>query len=238
MPLVNHFGSGSQTYGTPAITWTSTNATRYGGSVFDYDLGYTFAGNRGWDAAMGPMAGRAGNRFKDTATQAAVHGRSDQALRAGMARRAHDLACGGGSDEAAGIHHGNAAGDFRGGANIVRDENDRHAELPLQLTQRRKDLDLNGNVKRRGRFAGQQQRGGTCQRQRSSRAGTCRRTSRAGSSSSGARRVRGSPSHKLPVRRACLTLPQRSQAERVGQCSIIKIGEGVPCAWRSWARVA
>jgi hypothetical protein len=56
MPVLNAFGPGPQVFG-PGITWTSTNATNQGGSVFGYTNGYGFIGNGFWDAAAGPMAG-------------------------------------------------------------------------------------------------------------------------------------------------------------------------------------
>jgi hypothetical protein len=43
-PVVNYFGPGPQTFG-PGITWSSTNASTQGGSVFGYNSGYNFGGN-------------------------------------------------------------------------------------------------------------------------------------------------------------------------------------------------
>jgi PEP-CTERM motif-containing protein len=56
MPVLNAFGPGPFTFG-PGITWSSTNATHQGGSVFGYTGGYGYAGNGSWDGALGPMAG-------------------------------------------------------------------------------------------------------------------------------------------------------------------------------------
>jgi hypothetical protein len=56
MPSLNYFGPGPQAFGS-GITWTSTNASNQGGSVFGYTGGYGFAGNGFWDGAVGPMAG-------------------------------------------------------------------------------------------------------------------------------------------------------------------------------------
>jgi hypothetical protein len=47
MPVVNYFGPGPQVFG-PGITWTSTNASNQGGSVFGYDAGYGFGSNGFW----------------------------------------------------------------------------------------------------------------------------------------------------------------------------------------------
>ncbi len=55
MPVLNYFGPGPQTYGN--YTWTSTNATNQGGSVYGYTGGYGYGGNGYWDGKLGPMAG-------------------------------------------------------------------------------------------------------------------------------------------------------------------------------------
>jgi len=58
MPAVNYFGGGPQSFGTTnVVTWSSTNATTQGGSVFGYNVKYNFAGNGLWDGGLGPMAG-------------------------------------------------------------------------------------------------------------------------------------------------------------------------------------
>lgn len=55
IPTVNYFGSGPQTYSN--YTWSSTNATYQGGSVFGYTGTYGFLGNGSWDGLLGPMIG-------------------------------------------------------------------------------------------------------------------------------------------------------------------------------------
>lgn len=55
MPAVNYFGPGPQVYAN--YTWSSTNATYQGGSVFGYTGPYGFLGNGYWDGKLGPMAG-------------------------------------------------------------------------------------------------------------------------------------------------------------------------------------
>ena len=57
MPTLNYFGPGPQTFGSPTITWSSTNASTQGGSVFGYTGGYGFLANGFWGATVGPMAG-------------------------------------------------------------------------------------------------------------------------------------------------------------------------------------
>jgi hypothetical protein len=55
MPTVNYFGAGPQTFGN--YTWSSTNASTQGGSVYGYTGGYGYLANGSWDGALGPMAG-------------------------------------------------------------------------------------------------------------------------------------------------------------------------------------
>jgi len=55
MPNVNYFGTGPQTFGN--YTWSSTNASTQGGSVYGYTGGYGYLANGFWDGALGPMAG-------------------------------------------------------------------------------------------------------------------------------------------------------------------------------------
>ena len=55
MPAVNYFGAGPQTFGN--YTWSSTNASTQGGSVYGYTGGYGFIANGFWDGKLGPMAG-------------------------------------------------------------------------------------------------------------------------------------------------------------------------------------
>src|SRR5215470_3314730 len=45
-------------------------------------------------------------------------------------------------DDLARIHHRDAVTDFDGDADIVRDEDDRHAEFALQFAEQQQDLDL------------------------------------------------------------------------------------------------
>ena len=99
-----------------------------------------------------------------------MHGRGEQPLRIRMPRRSHDLARGRGLHEAAGIHHRDAVGDLRRGADIVRDEHDRHAEFLLQLAQQQQDLDLHRDIQRGGRLVGQQHGRRAGERQRDHRA--------------------------------------------------------------------
>ena len=59
-------------------------------------------------------------------------------------------------DLAAGIHHGDAVGDLPDDAEIMGDEQHRHAELVLQALDQLEDLRLDGDVERGGRLVGDQ----------------------------------------------------------------------------------
>jgi hypothetical protein len=56
LPGINYSGPGPQAFG-PGITWTSTNATNQGGSIFGYTGVYSYIDNGLWDGRLGPMAG-------------------------------------------------------------------------------------------------------------------------------------------------------------------------------------
>ena len=58
MPVLNYFGGGPQSFGPGNwITWSSTNVSNQGGSVFGYTGGYGYLSNGFWDGSLGPMAG-------------------------------------------------------------------------------------------------------------------------------------------------------------------------------------
>jgi hypothetical protein len=57
MPAINYFGPGPQVFGVDNVTWSSTNASNQGGSVFGYTGSYGYINNGFWDGALGPMAG-------------------------------------------------------------------------------------------------------------------------------------------------------------------------------------
>jgi hypothetical protein len=56
MPAIDAFGPGPQVFG-PSITWSSTNASTQGGSVFGFTRSYGFITNGTWNGALGPMTG-------------------------------------------------------------------------------------------------------------------------------------------------------------------------------------
>ena len=81
-----------------------------------------------------------------------------QADRIGMLRIGEQVVDVGALDDAAGIHHQHLVGDLGDDAEIMGDDQDRHAEPLLQVAQEVEDLGLDGDVERRGRLVGDQQR--------------------------------------------------------------------------------
>ncbi|MGH9607844.1 MAG: hypothetical protein ACRD3N_19320 [Terracidiphilus sp.] len=55
-PAINYQGAGPQTVNS-LITWSSTNATNQGGSLYGWTDGYGFGSNGFWDSSVGPMIG-------------------------------------------------------------------------------------------------------------------------------------------------------------------------------------
>ena len=115
------------------------------------------------------------------AAHRAACGRAPECRRAAPAcrdarARAKIAAAGAGLHHLAGVHHDHAGGDAGDDAEVVRDEHEPHGELALQLGQQVQDLRLDGDVERRGRLVGQdQRRARTSAPWRSSRAGAGRR---------------------------------------------------------------
>ena len=56
MPEVNYSGAGPQDVGS-GITWSSTNGTFGGGSLYGSAANYNFGDNGIWNSGIGPMAG-------------------------------------------------------------------------------------------------------------------------------------------------------------------------------------
>ncbi len=87
--------------------------------------------------------------------------RAQQRLGVGHARRMEDLARRRRFHGAAGIHDHDVVGAAGGHAEIVGDQDHRHAALALLALQQVEDLALHGDVERRGRLVGDQQLGRT-----------------------------------------------------------------------------
>ena len=73
-------------------------------------------------------------------------------------------------DDPAGVHDGDAVGDLDRGAEVVADEDHRHAGLALQLAQKQQDLGLHRRIDGSRRLVGEQQARPARERQRDPRA--------------------------------------------------------------------
>ena len=80
-----------------------------------------------------------------------------QGLRVGVQRALEQGARGGQLDDLPGIHHGHAVGDVAHDAEVVRDEQDAHAQALLELAEQLEDLRLDGHVQRGGRLVGHEE---------------------------------------------------------------------------------
>ena len=74
-----------------------------------------------------------------------------------MQRALEQGARGGELDDLTGIHHGHAVGDVAHDAEVVRDEQDAHAQAGLEVAEQFEDLRLNGHVQRGGRLVGHEE---------------------------------------------------------------------------------
>ena len=96
--------------------------------------------------------------------------RGKQSARVGMSRIAKQVAHCRLFDDAAGVHDGDAVGHLRHDAEVVRDEQQRQLEALLQVAQQVEDLRLDGDVERRRRFVGDEERRIAGERKRDQRA--------------------------------------------------------------------
>jgi hypothetical protein len=71
-----------------------------------------------------------------------------------------------GFHQTAGIHHRDAVGDLAGHADVVRDEDDRHSQFPLQLPEQQQHLDLHRGIERGRGVVGEQKLGSARQGKR------------------------------------------------------------------------
>ena len=83
----------------------------------------------------------------------------EQALRVRMARRPEQRSHVGLLDHPAGVHDDDPVGDLGDDAEVVGDEQNRHADLAPQLVEQRQDLRLDGDVEGGRRLVGDQQQG-------------------------------------------------------------------------------
>jgi len=75
----------------------------------------------------GKVGRRAGNGVDALSAQLAAHDRGEETGGVGMARVLDDVARGAGFHDAAGVHHRDAVGHLARDADVVRDEDHRHA---------------------------------------------------------------------------------------------------------------
>ena len=83
----------------------------------------------------------------------------EQRLGVGMLRRGEDSRDRAGLDDAAVLHHGDVVGDLAHDAEIVGDEQHRHAVAACRIFEQIEDLRLHGDVERRRRLVGDEQVG-------------------------------------------------------------------------------
>ncbi len=83
---------------------------------------------------------------------------AEEGLQVGMLRAAEDVVDGARLHDLAMVDHNHLVGHVRHHAEVVRDEEDGHAEVPLQLLHELQDLGLDGDVERRGRLVGDKER--------------------------------------------------------------------------------
>ena len=83
----------------------------------------------------------------------------EQRLRVGCAGVGEHLGHRARLDDAALLHHDHVVGDAPHDVEIVGDEQERHAELRLQVLEQLQDLRLNGDVERGGRLVGDEKVG-------------------------------------------------------------------------------
>ena len=115
---------------------------------------------RGEAAARGHRADRrnlAGNGGEVARVAIDARNRSQQQLGIGMGRAGEELVHRRDLDDLAGIHRGDAVGDRGDDAEVVGDEDHRHAVGRLELGEEREHLGLDGHVERRRRLVGEQQ---------------------------------------------------------------------------------
>ena len=90
----------------------------------------------------------------------------EQAARVGVQRVLENVFDRALFDDLPRIHHGDVVGDTGDDAEVMRDQDQRHAEFPLQLREQQQDLRLDRDVERRRRLVGDDKIGPAHQRHR------------------------------------------------------------------------
>ena len=169
-------------------------------------------------AAAGRPVERRGDRAldRDQPVLLAIEARdrAQQRIGVGVPRRAEQLEHVRGLDDAAGIHHRDPVGDLGDHAEIVGDHHDRHAELALER-QAAGPGSAPGS-RRRAPWWARRRSGAWAGRSapsRSSRAGACRRTARAGRSCARSRAA------GMPTMSSIATASRQASPRPSGRCS-------------------
>ena len=105
-------------------------------------------------AGLGTVPSIASSR----AWRAADGGAADEAERVGMLRIGEQRGCGGKFDDLARVHDGDGVRHAGDKAEIVADEQERHAGFRLELPEQAENLRLHGDVERGRGFVRDQQR--------------------------------------------------------------------------------
>ena len=117
---------------------------------------------------MGQLGHGARNGCQARALAAAVRhqlrARRKKAARVGVGHGREDSLCGAAFHHRAAIHHQHAVGVLRDHAQVVRDQDERHAALGHQVADEVQNLLLHGHIQRRGGLVGNQQVGPAGQR--------------------------------------------------------------------------
>ena len=112
-------------------------------------------------AALRPLRRRrhgAGNRREPLALLPDLRHRVEQAFRVRVVRAREQVADRRFLDDLAAVHHDDARRRLRDDAQVVRDEQNRRAELLLQVAQQLENLRLDGDVERGRRLVGDDER--------------------------------------------------------------------------------
>ena len=140
--------------------------------------------HRGWNGQPGGRLMSEGGAPVMGSSHSSSPGQLRQAVhepdRVGMPRRSEDVLDGARLDDVSRVHHEDAVAHLGHDPQVVRDQDDRGLGLLLDALEDFEDLRLDRHVERRGRLVGDQESMASWRSPwRSSRAGACRRRTRA-----------------------------------------------------------
>ena len=167
-----------------------------------------------WNSTSTPRAESSTGASSAIGATRALRPAREQAPRVRMLRVREHLGGRPDLDQPAALHHADAVREAAHEVQVVGDEEQRHAELGLQLVEKREDLGLDRDVERRRRLVGDEQAGaGRRAPSRSSRAGAGR--PRAGAD----RRRRGARGRGCRSRSSSSIARARAACGRSASCS-------------------